>query len=69
MLIYFLKNVGKQLTAEEIYEAVWGQSANSSAGTVRVRIKGLRDKLQMEDEIAVAIDTEVRKYYVCRLTY
>ena len=68
LLAYFLKNIGKQLTTEEIYEAVWGLDAMSSAGTVRVRIKGLRDKLRMDDEVAVAIDTVERKYYVCRLT-
>jgi len=68
MLAYLLKNIGKQLTAEEIYEAVWGLDAMSSAGTVRVRIKGLRDKLRMDDEVAIAIDTVERKYYVCRLT-
>jgi len=67
LLAYFLKNIGKQLSAEEIYEAVWGLDANNSAGTVRVRIKGLRDKLRVDDEVAVAIDTVERKYYVCRL--
>ena len=68
LLAFFLKNIGKQFTAEKIYEAVWGQYANHSITTVRVRIKGLRDKLRMEDEVAVAIDTVARKFYVCRLT-
>ena len=67
LLIYFLKNIGKKLTAKELYEAVWGQSSNGCANTVKVRIKDLRKKLQMEDEVAVTIETVERKYYVCRL--
>jgi len=67
LLTYFLKNVGKEMTAEEIYEAVWGLDANNSASTVRVRIKGLRDKLRTDDEVAVTIETIERKYYVCRI--
>jgi len=68
MLVYFLRNIGKRLTAEEIFEAIWGQDANNSIGTVRVRITALRNKLRMEDERSVVIDTVERKYYVCRLT-
>ncbi|MCL2851602.1 MAG: response regulator transcription factor [Defluviitaleaceae bacterium] len=67
LLNYFLKNTDKKLTAEELYEAVWGLDANSSVDVVRVRIKDLRKKLKMDDEVAVIIETEERKYYVCRL--
>ncbi|MCL2578413.1 MAG: response regulator transcription factor [Oscillospiraceae bacterium] len=67
ILSFFLKNTGIRLTAEEIYQAVWGQEALDSAGTVRVRIKGLREKLKVEDEVAIVIETVERKYYVAKL--
>jgi DNA-binding response OmpR family regulator len=66
LLLFFLKNMGRQFSAEEIYEAVWGQDANNSVGTVKVRINGLRDKLKMGEERSVTIETVERKYYVCR---
>jgi DNA-binding response OmpR family regulator len=68
VLAYFLKNPNKQLTAEEIYESVWGQNALNSAGTVRVRINKLREKLKTQNETPVQIKTVERKYYVCRVT-
>jgi len=68
LLGYFLKNIGKKLTADDLYEMVWGQDANNSVNSVRVRIKELRRKLRTEDEVAIAIDTVERKFYVCRLT-
>ncbi|MCL2169087.1 MAG: response regulator transcription factor [Defluviitaleaceae bacterium] len=66
LLTYFLKNMNKRLTAEEIYKEVWGLEPSGQVPTVRVHIKELRRKLRMEDEIAVFIETEERKYYVCR---
>jgi len=68
LLVYFLKNIGKKRTAEEIYEAVWGQDANDSVHTVRVRIGELRKKLKMDEAAAVVIETVERKFYVCELT-
>lgn len=67
LLAYFLKNIGKKLTAVQLYEAVWGQDAGGTIDTVRVRIKDMRKKLRMDDEIAITIETVERKYYVCRL--
>jgi len=68
LLAYFLRNINKKLTAEEIYESVWGQDALRSVDTVKVRIRELRVKLKMDDEVAVVIETAGRKFYVCRLT-
>ena len=68
LLRYFLKNLGEKRTAEEIYEAVWGQDANNSVDTVKVHIKDLRKKLRMDDEVAIVIETLERKFYVCKLT-
>ena len=68
LLTYFLRNIDKKFTAEEIYEAVWGQDALSSVDTVKVRIRELRVKLKMDEAAAVVIETVERKFYVCRLT-
>lgn len=67
LLTYFLKNIGKKITAEELYEAVWGQDAAGSVGAVTVCIHDLRKKLKTEDEIAIIIETVERKYYVCKV--
>jgi DNA-binding response OmpR family regulator len=67
VLAYFLKNMGKKMTPEEIYEGVWGQDSISNAGTIKVHISGIRKKLMMEDETSVVIKTVERKFYVCHL--
>ena len=67
LLAYFLKNTDKKLTAIEIYESIWGDPSLGSSDAVRAHIKNLRKKLKTEDEVAIAIDTVERKYYVCRL--
>ena len=68
LLTYFLGNVGRHLTAKDIYEEVWGQDAISQVDTVKVHIKELRKKLHTEDEIAVVIETISRTFYVCYIT-
>jgi len=68
LLSYFLRNIDKQGTAEEIYEAVWGLGANSSINTLRVHIKELRRKLKMDEAAPIIIETVKRKHYVCRAT-
>ena len=67
LLAYFLKNMDKKLTATEIYEATYGDSSLGSSDAVRSHIKNLRKKLKTDDEVAIAIDTVERKYYVCRI--
>jgi len=67
LLAYFLKNTDKKLAATEIYEAAWGDSSLGSSDAVRSHIKNLRRKLKTDDEVAIAIDTVERKYYVCRI--
>jgi len=69
VLAYFLKNMDKKLTPDEIYEGVWGQDSINSAGAIKVHISGIRKKLKMEDETSVVIETVGRKYYVCCLPY
>jgi len=67
VMVYFLKNMDKKMTPEEIYEGVWGQESINSAGAIKVHISGIRKKLKMEDETSVVIETVERKYYVCCL--
>jgi len=69
VLAYFLKNMDKKMTPEEIYEGVWGQDSINSAGAIKVHISGIRKKLKMDDETSVVIETVERKYYVCCLPY
>jgi len=49
LLIYFCSNIGKVLTREQIFDAVWG-SDYSDVGTVTVTIKNLRDKIDQNQE-------------------
>ena len=67
VLAYFLKNMDKKMSPEEIYEGVWGQDSINNAGSIKVHISGIRKKLKTEDETSVVIETVERKYYVCRL--
>jgi DNA-binding response OmpR family regulator len=69
VLAYFLKNMDKKMTPEEIYEGVWGQDSINNAGAIKVHISGIRKKLKMDDETSVVIETVERKYYVCCLPY
>ncbi|AOT72880.1 response regulator transcription factor [Geosporobacter ferrireducens] len=45
LLLYMLDNIGKVLTREQIFDAVWGIDY-SDIGTVTVTIKNLRDKIE-----------------------
>jgi len=69
VLAYFLKNMDKKITPEEIYEGVWGQDSINNSGAIKVHISGIRKKLKMDDETSVVIETVERKYYVCCLPY
>ena len=69
VLAYFLKNMDKKMTPEEIYKGVWGQDSINSAGAIKVHISAIRKKLKMDDETSVVIETVERKYYVCCLPY
>lgn len=49
LLLYFCNNIGKVLTREQIFDAVWG-SDYSDIGTVTVTIKNLRDKIDKDNK-------------------
>ncbi len=50
LLRYLLKNRGKVLTREQIFDMVWGLDY-SDIGTVTVTIKNLRDKIDPDNQI------------------
>jgi len=49
LLYYFIKNAGKVLTREQIFNGVWGVDYGD-IGTVAVNIKNLRDKIDPDNE-------------------
>lgn len=63
LLILLLENSEHNFTAEDIYQAIWGQTANNDIRTVRVHISSLRKKLRLDEEKSFSIETLNRKYY------
>ncbi len=50
LLVYLCDNVGKVLTREQIFDAVWGMDY-SDIGSVTVTIKNLRDKIDPDNRL------------------
>jgi len=50
LLVYMLDNMGKVLTREQIFDAVWGLDY-ADIGTVTVTVKKLRDKVDEENKM------------------
>lgn len=50
LLSYFCDNLGKVLTREQIFDAVWGMDY-ADIGSVTVTVKSLRDKLDPENQL------------------
>lgn len=50
LLLYLCENIGKVLTREQIFDAVWGMDY-ADIGSVTVTIKNLRDKLDPENRL------------------
>ena len=46
ILLLFTQNDGKLLSAEYLYEKVWGKSMNEDAGAVQYQISNLRKKIE-----------------------
>lgn len=63
LLLFFVQNDGRRLTAQEIYRAVWDHQEGYNARTVQVHISNLRKKLQSSSAYAATIETEERMYY------
>lgn len=50
LLMYLIDNIGRVLTREQIFDAIWGLDY-SDIGTVTVTIKNLRDKIDPDNQI------------------
>ncbi len=47
ILLYLIRNKGRVLTIEQIYEAVWQETAYKSENTVAVHIRHIREKIEI----------------------
>lgn len=65
ILLLLARDIGKGITAEDIYSQIWGNTLFDKR-TVIVHISSLRKKLRMDDESPLSITTERRKYYCLR---
>lgn len=54
---YFLKNLNRILTKEQIYEAVWGEPYIEGDKTLMVHIRHLREKLEIDPAKPEIIET------------
>ena len=50
ILTFFASHPGREFTAEQIYEAVWGDCPEAMGNTVKTRISSLRKKLRLDEE-------------------
>jgi DNA-binding response OmpR family regulator len=46
LLLLFIRNQGKSMASEEIYEKIWGQPMNNDTIAIRYQISKLRKKLE-----------------------
>lgn len=46
ILLYFLQNVGKEITREQLMEVVWGYSSNVNTRTLDMHVVRLRKKIE-----------------------
>ena len=63
VLLFLVQNEGKELTAEAIYEHVWGTAMNIDSGAVRRHISMLKKKLDEENAVDFSILTEYGRGY------
>lgn len=50
ILLYFLQNVGKEITREELMEVVWGYSSNVNTRTLDMHVVRLRKKIELNPD-------------------
>jgi DNA-binding response OmpR family regulator len=63
LLLFMMKNSGKLLLKEELYDAVWGD-AFVEPSTLNVHIRWLRERLEDEPDFPRIIKTVWRKGYI-----
>lgn len=57
LLLFLARHRGQVLSADQLIEQVWGYEAIGDAGTVRVHIRSLREKLEDDPSRPVLIET------------
>ena len=63
VLYLLIKNEGKELSSEYLYESVWGMDMNNSPNALRLHISRIKKKLDEENSLDFAIFTEYGKGY------
>ena len=53
VLLFLLRNEGRILSADEIYEGVWKQPMSGNAGALWKCMSRLKNKLAVSDEISL----------------
>ena len=55
LLLLFAQNEGEDISAEYIYEKVWGQDMNKSKNTLKYQISNLRKKIEDSGYVITAL--------------
>lgn len=63
LILTFVQNEGKTLSAEELYEAAWKLPAIEDTRTIKTHISKLRKKLSISDNPPLSICVEYRSGY------
>jgi len=63
LLLYFVQNEGREITAKELYEEVWKQPAYADTRALWVHISQLRKKLSLTGNSPFVIETSYRSGY------
>ncbi|MDR0885440.1 MAG: response regulator transcription factor [Clostridiales Family XIII bacterium] len=58
ILLTLIENEGRELSGEQLYEIVWGQSATNELTTVRMHVSRLRAKLGLDDIDEISISAK-----------
>ena len=63
LLFTLMQNEGSEVSAKDLYEAVWGISANDDTRRVKDHISKLRGKLSVNEYTPISITTEYGNGY------
>jgi DNA-binding response OmpR family regulator len=70
LLAYLAGNIGRRVSKDALYEAVWGAPSNNVTHTVTEHIYRLRKKLRLEDEkSSFRIIAENGEYMLVKIRY
>ena len=64
LLFTLIQSKGREISAGELYEAVWGMPANDDARTIKVHISQLKKKLRITDDSRIEINYQNEGYYL-----